>query len=119
MTHPYLGKLLIEANVPNHEIINDFINLTVTFEILCPNCGPDNKNIKKISHDKKLKEKPQIYFCKTCKKYFFPHTSWIFKEFSDSVLEIVLEDLCVEGISPKAISKKLNVSPSFVTNIRY
>ena len=119
MNKHYHGQLQIEANVPNHKIINDLIKLTVTFEILCPNCGPNNKNIKKNGHDKKSKENPQIYFCKTCKKCFFPHTSWIFKEFSDLVVENVLDDLFVEGISPKAISKKLHVSSSFVTNIRY
>ena len=119
MTKPYLGKLLIEANVPNQEIINDFINLTLTFEILCPNCGPDNRNIKKNGHDKKLKELPQVYVCNICKKHFFPHTSWIFRNFSDLIVEKIMNDLFVEGISPKAISKKLHVSPSFVTNIRY
>jgi len=119
MQKPYLGTLQIEANVPNLEIINDFINLTVTFEILCPNCGPDNINIKKNGHDKKLKEEPQVYVCNICKKYFFPHTSWIFSNFSDLVVEEIMNDLFIEGISPKAISKKLHVSPSFVTNIRY
>ena len=119
MTKPYLGKLLIEANVPNHEIINDLINLTATFEILCPNCGPKNRNIKKNGHDVKLKERPQIYFCKSCKIHFFSHTSYIFSEFSGLVIEKVLDDLFVEGITPKAISKKYNISSSLVTNIRY
>ena len=119
MPKPYRGKLQIEANVPNLEIINDFINLTVTFEILCPNCGPDNINIKKNGHDKKLKDHPQVYVCNICKKYFFSYTSWIFSKFSDLVVEEIMNDLFVDGISPIAISKKLHVSPSFVTNIRY
>ena len=119
MTKPYLGKLLIEANVPNHEIINDFINLTVTFEILCPKCDPKGINIKKNGHDIKLKNNPQIFYCKICKKCFFSHTSWVFKEFTGLVVEQVMEDLFVEGICPKAISKKLNISSSLVTNIRY
>ena len=62
MPKPYLGKLLIEANVPNHKIINDFINFTATFEILCPNCGLKNKKIKKNGHDVKLKGSPQIFY---------------------------------------------------------
>ena len=119
MTKPYLGKLLIEANVPNHKIINDFINLTVIFEILCPKCGPKGINIKKNGHDVKLKDNTQIFYCKICKKCFFSHTSWVFKEFTGLVVEQVMEDLFVEGISPKAISKKLNISSSLVTNIRY
>ena len=119
MTHPYLGKLLIEANVPNHEIINDFINLAVTFEILCPHCGPKEKNIKKNGHDVKLKGNPQIFYCKNCKKSFFSHTSWIFKEFTNLVIDEVIEDLFINNLSPKSISKKYHVSSSFISNIRY
>ena len=119
MTKPYLGKLQIEANVPDTEILNDFINVTVTFEILCPNCGPNNKNVKKNGHDVKLNGKPQIFYCKNCKKCFFAHTSWVFKEFTTLVVEKVVEDLFINNLMPKTISKKLGVSPAFITKIRY
>ena len=119
MQKPYLGKLLIEANVPNHEIINDLINLTATFEILCPKCGPNNRNIKKNGHDVKLKEQPQIYFCKNCKKSFFAHTSWIFNEFTTLVIDKVINGLFIDNISPKSISKMLGISSSLVSKIRY
>lgn len=119
MSKHYLGQLQIEANVPNHEIINDFINVTVNFKILCPNCGPNNINIKKNGHDVKLKGRPQIYHCKTCKIHFFAHTSWIFTEFTELIIEQIMEDLFVEGLAPKAVSKKFNVSSSLVSNVRY
>ena len=119
MTKPYLGKLQIEANVPNHEIINDLINLTATFEILCPNCGPNNRNIKKNGHDVKLKEQPQIYFCKNCEKSFFAHTSWIFKEFTGLVVDKVINGLFIDKLSPKSISKIFGMSSSLVSKIRY
>lgn len=119
MNKHYLGQLQIEANVPSQEMINDFINVAVTFEILCPKCGPKNKNIKKNGHDVKLKGDPQIFYCNVCHKSFFAHTSWIFQKFTKLVIEKVIEDLFINNLSPKEISKRLDVSPSFITSIRY
>ena len=119
MSKHYLGQLQIEANVPNYEVINDLINVSVNFKILCPKCGPKNINMKKNGHDAKLKGNPQVYYCKTCKIHFFAHTSWLFTKFSELVIEDVMKDLFVECLSPKAVSNKYNVSPALVSNIRH
>ena len=119
MTKPYLGKLQIEANVPNQNIINDFINVTVNFEIICPNCGPKDQKIKKNGHDVKLEGKPQIFYCNNCNKSFFAHTSWIFKEFTSLVIEKVITGLFIENLSPKSISKMFGLSSSLISKIRY
>jgi transposase-like protein len=119
MQKPYLGKLQIEANVPNQEMFHDYINLTVNFEIICPNCGPKLQKIKKNGHDIKLTGKPQIFYCKICNKSFFTHTSWIFKEFTNLIIEKVVNSLFIDNLDPKSISKILGISSSTITKIRY
>ena len=79
MTKPYREQLHIEADVPNKDIINDYIKVTVEFDIISPSCGPEDSNIKKNAHYRKLDGHPRVYFCKKCKYSFYVHTSWIFK----------------------------------------
>ena len=105
MKQHYLGQLQIEANVPDKDIINEFINVAVDFEIICPQCGPKKHKIKKNGHDTKLEGDPQVFYCYRCKKHFFPHTSWIFKEFTNLILEDVMNSLFVDNLSPKSVSK--------------
>lgn len=115
----YLGQLQIEANVPDKLIVKDFINVTVDFQILCPECGPNTKKIKKNGHDTKLKDKPQVFYCHTCNIYFFPHTSWIFKEFTNLVIEDVIEHLFMNNLTPKAVATIAGVSQSMISTIRH
>ncbi|MFV2014523.1 MAG: DDE-type integrase/transposase/recombinase, partial [Candidatus Heimdallarchaeota archaeon] len=119
MTTHYLGQLQIEANVPDKLIVKDFINVTVDFQILCPECGPNTKKIKKNGHDIKLKGKPQVFYCHNHKIYFFPHTSWIFKEFTNLVIENVIEHLFINNLTPKAVATIASVSQSMISTIRH
>jgi transposase-like protein len=119
MTKPYLEKLQIEANVPDLKMFHDYINLTVDFEIICPNCGVKRQKIKKNGHDIKLEGKPQIFYCKTCSKSFFAHTSWIFKKFTNLIIEKVVNSLFIDNLDPKSISKIIGISSSTITKIRY
>ena len=119
MNKNYLGQLQIEANVPIKNIFSDFINVTVDFEIICPNCGPKYQNIKKNGHDSKLIGNPQFFFCKTCLQSFFPHTSWIFKEFTNLIVENIIDQLFIENLSPKAVARNYDVSQSLISKIRY
>ena len=105
MNKHYLGQLHIEANVPDKSMINEFINITVDFEIICPHCGQKEYKIKKNGHDTKLEDKFQVFYCYKCSKHFFPHISWIFKEFTSLVLEDVMESLFKDNLSPKSISR--------------
>jgi transposase-like protein len=100
-------------------MFNDYINFTVNFEIICPKCGPKLQKIKKNGHDIKLTGKPQIFYCKICNKSFFAHTSWIFKEFTNLVIEKVVDSLFIDNLDPKSISKIMGISSSTITKIRY
>lgn len=119
MKHHYLGQLQIEANVPDNDIVNEFINVTVDFEIICPRCGPERHKIKKNGHDTKLEANPQVFYCYRCQKHFFPHTSWIFKEFTTIILEDVMKCLFIDNLSPKSVANKYNISQSLVSKIRF
>ena len=70
MTKLYFSKFQIDANIPNKEVINDFINFSVNFEIICPNYEPKLYQIKKNGYNIKLKGKQQIFLCKTYKNLF-------------------------------------------------
>jgi len=119
MNKHYLGQLQIEANVPNKDLLNEFINVTVDFEIICPQCGPKNQKIKKNGHDVKAEGRPQFFYCHNCEDSFYPHTSWIFKEFTTLILEDVMECLFIDNLSSKAVAKKFNISQSLVSKIQY
>lgn len=119
MKKHYLGQLQIEANVPNSDILNEFINVTVDFAIICPQCGPERQKLKKNGHDTKLQGKPQVFHCKRCKKSFFAHTSWVFKEFTNLILEQVMDCLFVKKLSPKSVADKFKVSQSLISRIQY
>ena len=119
MNKHYFGQLQIEANVPVKDIFKDLINVTVDFEIICPYCGPECQNIKKNGRETEARGKIQKFYCKTKNKSFYPHTSWIFKEFTTVILEDVMECLFVKNLPPKAVADKFNISQSLVSKIRY
>ena len=119
MNKHYLGKLQLEANVPDKSMLNEFINITLNFEIICPKCGPKKHKIKKNGHDYNVEGNPQFFKCKQCNSSFYPHTSWIFKEFTALVLENVMKCLFVDSLSVKSVANKFNVSQSLISKIRY
>ena len=111
--------MCIEANVPEKSVLNKFMNLTVEFPILCPQCGLQSNNLKKNGHDMKIRGHPQFFSCKTCKIHFYPHTSWIFKEFTEIVIERALKFLYVEKYSASAVAELCNTSKSTISKLQH
>ena len=105
MTKSYLGKLQLEAIMPDDLSLSEFINVSVDFEIICPVHGPKCNEIVKNGFDRKVKGNPQLFLCKKKKKSFYPHTSWIFVQFTALIIEVILDRLFVENLSPKAIAR--------------
>ena len=119
MKSHYLGQLQIEANVPDKPDVNEFINVTVDFHIYCPDCGPENVKFKKDGHDTKVNGCPQKFKCNICGGYFYPHTSWLFKQFTNIIISDIVDFLFVENLQPKAIAKMLDISDSLISKIKY
>jgi len=119
MTKHYHGHMCIEANVPEKPTLNKFMNLTVEFPILCPRCGFQSNNLKKNGHDKKIQGHPQVFSCKTCRSHFYPHTSFIFKEFTEIVIERALKFLYVEKYSASAVAELCGASKSTISKLQH
>ena len=119
MTKTYNARLRLEASVPENLIIEPFLKSFVEFEVLCPKCGPKRKNNKKNGFDKNHSKKPQLFNCKRCKKSFYAHTSWLFSQLSDVLLERIVTDLFEELLTPKAVAAVHKVSPSLISTIRH
>ena len=119
MTKHYHGHMRIEANVPEKPLLNELMNLTVEFPILCPQCGLNFTNLKKNGHDRKVQGHPQVFKCKTCKSHFYPHTSWLFKEFTEIIIERALKYLYVDKYSASAVSELCGTSKSTISKLQH
>ena len=96
MTKTYHARLRLEASVPENPIIEPFLKGFVEFEVLCPKCGPKRKNHKKNGFDRNHSKKPQLFNCNRCFSSFYAHTSWLFSQLSEVLLERIVTDLFEE-----------------------
>ena len=119
MTKSYHARLRLEASVPEKPIVEPFLKAFVEFEVLCPKRGPRRKNHKKNGFDKDHSKIPQLFFCKRCRSSFYAHTSWLFTQLSDVLLERIVHDLFEERLAPKAVAAVHHVSPSLISSIRH
>ena len=115
MPHLYRGELRFEVPEPENESTEPLFKGCVEFPIKCPKCASGNKNLKKNGHDGQKTGKQQKFYCKRCKTYFYPHTSWVFVVLTKLVLEQVLLSIIGENLSLKAIATQYSLSKSFLS----
>ena len=119
MTQSYHVKFRLEASVPENPVIEPFLKASAEVEILCPKCGPTRRKIKKNGPDTNHTEKLQLFFCNRCQISFYAHTSWVFTQLSNVLLERIVHDLFEERLTPKAVATVHKVSPTLISLIRH
>jgi transposase-like protein len=118
MTKSYYARLRLVVSVPENPIIEPLFKGCVEYEILCPKCGLEHKQLKKNGFDTNHGENPQLFRCTRCQLSFYAHTSWLFHQLSATLLERIVTDLFEERLPPKAVATIHQVSPSLISAIR-
>jgi transposase-like protein len=95
-------KIKIGKNDTTHE---------VHVECLCPHC--ESANIKLNGHDTGVNGNPQKCYCRDCKRYFYPHTSYHAKNIHSNLKENIGK--CLENGRFNANTLKAAVPASLTT----
>lgn len=101
----YIGTARIDLG--NNQIEYNFL-------IICPN-QEDTKDLHYFTlngHDTHYNTPKQQYYCQTCGKSFYAHTSRIFKEFENNIKKVIKETINGGHLEIEKISKRLNIKNS-------
>lgn len=111
----YTVILPLQAQVPENQLLSEYIKYSIEFDIFCPENGC--KNIKANGFDSKFAYPVQFYFCNVHRRTFYAHTSWLMKKFTEIIIQRILLKCFLGSISNVEIAERYNLSASTLSTM--